>query len=280
MWRFALILLCCAVVVFSFGTVRAYLKVISYPAFYQTFNTITAPVYRCKLEVQPGVFLHYDVASQSDVELVKGLVQKWYAVLHEVFNELKGEGLHVIVCSDREALRRAVPFFRSESSSLGVYQTGRIYLLAPSAWLWHLDTAEIREVYSSEGPVLHEMVHWAVDVVTRGNCPLWFNEGIAQYMEKDYQGYEWKEADVTASTHYGIDELHGGFASLDNQALAYRQALLLVDFLVHQYGFERLQDVLRHMARGWSLDHALRKTMGITLTEWQDNWLDTLEDPK
>ncbi len=172
------------------------------------------------------------------------------------------------------------PGFRA----LGAYWCGVIQVLSPRLWLSERPPVDARRQLWTRGPIIHEYTHYLLDkLIPRGNYPRWLSEGLAQYVEYREAGYLWLEASNTISTPirdsglYSIAELGGGFDSLPNTALAYREAFLLVTYLVDSQGPDTFSHVLKGLASGLSFEVSLLRATGLSLAQLEDLWLDWLD---
>ena len=68
------------------------------------------------------------------------------------------------------------------AGTLGYYTFGRVVLAPPSVSL-----------EEARGPALHELTHYAIDLITYGNYPGWFSEGLPLYMELKHQECDGQE---------------------------------------------------------------------------------------
>ena len=79
-------------------------------------------------------------------------------------------------------------FYEDKQSVLtGAYYHHVIGILSPSIWIAEETTQT--DIFLEKGPVVHEMIHYAVDQKTKGNYNPFLTEGIAFYYEKKYTGY-------------------------------------------------------------------------------------------
>lgn len=149
---------------------------------------------------------------------------------------------------------------------------------APS-WAGALNDGRIRvpvEGLSSMTPDLsralkHELAHSFVNQKTRGRCPVWLNEGIAQWFEGERAGAS-ASAFVAA---YGqskqttaLGALEGSWTGLPgNDALvAYAWALSMVEYIVSTYGMRDIERILDHMASEPSED-AVKSVLRMDYSE-------------
>lgn len=218
--------------------------------------------------------LYYPKGHEGEARVVQNLFEEATKLLSEAFNICETESLVVFLHKDRIEFADAVPFARRQyTSSVGVYQLGTIHLLSPRSWLSNYSEEQQLQAFQQKGPVLHELTHWYVDLITRGNCPLWLHEGIAQYTEEKHLGFEWGWDAIEGVDFYSLQVLNSNFADLEQQRLAYYQALSLVQYLVELQGWNDVVQTLRLLGKGHSLDTALSRVYGFSLPMLEKLWL-------
>lgn len=159
----------------------------------------------------------------------------------------------------------------ADESTMGVYWAGTIRVVAPEVWLDEAEPSRQAEVFRQVGPMAHEIAHLFVDHLTCGNCPRWFNEGVAQYEEYRLTGFRFGPPDEIPSGAYTLDDLHN-FDYLPDQNLAYRQTYSMVSYLADEVGWWGLVAVLQRLGRGETLDQALLAVAGWDTVTWEKNW--------
>jgi hypothetical protein len=175
----------------------------------------------------------------------------------------------ILIHSNKNQLRQAFGWSGNESA-MGVYWGGTIQLLSPHVWL---NDGESVEEFIHSGPMVHEYTHLVFDHITNGNYPRWFTEGLAQYVEYRANHYEWITADnVLDDRMYTMRELEDSFDELSNQSLAYRQSLAAVRYMAEVYGEDTLQDVVKSLRAGDSLEKAIRKNVGMDYAAFENSW--------
>ncbi len=175
----------------------------------------------------------------------------------------------ILIHSNKNQLRQAFGWSGNESA-MGVYWGGTIQLLSPHVWL---NDGESVEEFIHSGPMVHEYTHLVFDHITNGNYPRWFTEGLAQYVEYRANHYEWITADnVLDDRMYTMKELEDNFDELPNQSLAYRQSLAAVRYIAEVYGEDTLQDVIKSLKSGVSLDKTISKNIGMDYTAFEKSW--------
>ncbi len=185
----------------------------------------------------------------------------------------------LVLYPDRASLQRSFGW-SSQDQALGVYWAGVIRLLSPRVWLPTGDERQLEAAYGREGPVTHEFTHLVLDYRTDGNYPYWFTEGLAQWEEYRYTGYLWLEPQSRLDQPlYSVAELSTSFPALPNQALAYREAFLLVRMLDGEEGDGGLQRLVGLLAKGVSWDEALDEVYGMAPAGLQKRFTDYLARP-
>jgi tetratricopeptide (TPR) repeat protein len=119
----------------------------------------------------------------------------------------------------------------------------------------------LKEITSAmRGVLYHEYAHVVVFELTRGNCPLWLNEGIAEMFGRMQYNRPLPEFERAARAGTLIDfrKLEANFSefSPSTAALAYQQSYALVNYMVTTYGWHRITQILSGLGRGLSFDES------------------------
>jgi hypothetical protein len=119
----------------------------------------------------------------------------------------------------------------------------------------------------------HELTHAVIDQRTRGNCPHWLQEGIAQFLDG---------TDVVATEAWlrrkpagliPLFRIEGPFRERDalSREQAYRQSASAVSFLVSRIGRTGLLFLISRLGEGRPFDRALLEA-GLSYAELQQAW--------
>lgn len=122
---------------------------------------------------------------------------------------------------------------------------------------------------SGKRVLAHELTHAFVHSKTRGNCPRWLHEGLAQYVEgrpRSRTDLRYVRARLATETPERWES--GGFS--------YAAALSLTDFLAAERGFDLLVEVLDRLSRGAGIDAALVAVYGDDYVGVCRRWAETL----
>ncbi len=195
-----------------------------------------------------------------------------YEPVVKAYGYKSGKKILVVVYPTREALGRTFGWDADESA-MGVYWGGVIRVLSPEQWIADQDKNQIKSVFAESGPMAHEFTHLVVDYRTRGNYTRWLTEGIAQYKEWEVTGFQFDEPGANLDQPlYPLDQMDEEFDNLPNQALAYRQSLLAINYLVEKYGENKINVLMDELGKGLTMDQAFTKVFGVNLITFEQQW--------
>ena len=119
--------------------------------------------------------------------------------------------------------------------------------------------------------IRHEWAHLLIDLLAGGRCPNWLDEGLAQFVARPLMNSE-KTHLQQASRDKHLLPLHllqKPFRNLPEKQrrLAYLQSYAITKYLIQQFGFAALRDVLKHLGDEKSTDAAFQAGFGKTEEE-------------
>jgi hypothetical protein len=121
----------------------------------------------------------------------------------------------------------------------------------------------------------HELTHSFVNQITRGRCPLWLNEGVAQLMEPRSAGSAGRLLAQLFTTQHEVplNLLETSFMNLDtNQAaIAYSESIAAVEYINDTYGMSDVRALLERIGQGASVESALRATLNVGYQQFEDD---------
>ena len=157
-------------------------------------------------------------------------------------------------------------------------------------WSGGLYDGKIRLPYGSftaispamRATLFHEYAHVIVFDITHGNCPMWLNEGIAEFFGRTQQNRPLPElGKAVRSSHYAdFKALEASFSAMNAKeaALAYQQSYAFVNYLVTAYGWHRVKAILTLLGKGQPITEAILTAFndyGLSyeglIREWQQN---------
>lgn len=142
-----------------------------------------------------------------------------------------------------------------------------------------------------KGLLAHEFTHAVIYVLTKNRCPLWLNEGMAQYEEfyasfgshetlrPDYEGI-FQSYFVDGQKTVPLSKVPAyiqGSGSRRKIALGYIASYMAVRFIVDRYYESCLADILADLGKGKTIDEAINdNTNNEDMSDFQsdfDDWL-------
>ncbi len=230
-------------------------------------------------QIQDDFFTVRYRGDAKDARIVYDTCRVFYDSIYEEFSQLpnfKIPRVLVVVYPSREELNASFGWPASENA-MGVYWGGVIRVLAPGAWISESDPEVERKVFQQAGPMVHELAHLLLDYAAKGGYPRWFTEGVAQYKEYKITGFMLGAREgIWDQGVYPLKKMDDQFDRLPDQALAYRQSLSLVEYIVAVYGEDGLHNIIKNLAAGASFDMSLEKALGRDVETFEKEWREWL----
>lgn len=225
--------------VYSLEKKFAYNKILDGTASYLSKESVCCKIY-------------YTDADSEYISLIANAVSLYYPLILDDFgidiNEIAKPVF--VVFPDENALSSAIGF-QSDAAPMGAYYGGVINVLSPGAWIKNSTESEAKDRFLKEGPLIHEMVHFAIDLKAGGNYPLWFTEGVALYYENKLTAFNWRPDLNDVSQHIAFEDLQNNFKDMDS-GIAYRCAFNRISEFVGKYGEDSLQSLILKLGEGES----------------------------
>ncbi len=165
-------------------------------------------------------------------------------------------------------------FSPRETISVSLYTDQQFFdVTRAAAWVGALNDGKLRlpingvEVVDTtfSRVMKHELAHSFINQMTRGRCPTWLNEGIAQLLEPRSAAPEGRRlaALYGAQRNIPLNQLEGSFLrfSADEATVAYAQSLIAAEYIRDTYGVSTLAQVMKRIGEGQSTESALRSTI-------------------
>jgi hypothetical protein len=131
----------------------------------------------------------------------------------------------------------------------------------------------------------HELTHVLVGHETfscLGFVPTWLNEGLAVYGEggPDSSMQSTFDSALAGNTLSSVRSLSGNFPEAIDQAnLAYGESYSLVNYLIKQYGRDKMTALLLSLRDGNTADQALQTVYGFDVDGLEDAWRTAIGAP-
>jgi hypothetical protein len=128
----------------------------------------------------------------------------------------------------------------------------------------------------------HELTHVLVGHLTftcLGFLPNWLSEGLAMYGEGGLESIDQARLEdaIANDTLMSVRSLSGGFSEeYDRASLAYAESYSIVNFLIQQYGQEKMSQLLETLRSGVTGDVALLTIYGFDVEGLEDAWRESI----
>jgi len=133
----------------------------------------------------------------------------------------------------------------------------------------------------------HELGHSVIHQITYspyGNIlPLWLDEGLAMHAEGELDPYmeEWLEKAIANNRLISVRTLSSPFSAIPEVAfISYAESQSLVDFLIKNYGKDKIFKLLMIFKEGASCDEALMQVYGFDQDGLEQIWRQSLSNQK
>jgi hypothetical protein len=130
--------------------------------------------------------------------------------------------------------------------------------------------------------LVHELTHLVVHQATfspYGQLPIWLDEGLATYNEGELDPVfrSSLEVAILEDELISLRSLCSPFSAETEKArLSYAQSYSLVEYLLSNYGQERMLELLAILKQGSTYDEALTKVYGFDIDGLDAHWRGTL----
>lgn len=125
----------------------------------------------------------------------------------------------------------------------------------------------------------HEYVHVVVRYLTAGRCPVWLNEGLAEMAGRRHHDPPLNRLRLAAARGELIpfERLESSFpvSSREQAELAYQQSYSLVRYMIDQFHWYKMGELLRALGEGKPIAVALEQALGefaIDYAGLQSGW--------
>jgi Flp pilus assembly protein TadD len=225
-----------------------------------------------EFDVDTGVNFTVSFDGQKDFRIGRAVIdildEAWVKVGQDL-NFYPREKIAVVIYSGRQ--------FRElldKPKRVGGLYDGKIRV--PTAGL---DTDRDRDKLRTA--LMHEYAHGVVHFLTHGRCPVWLNEGIAEYESEEWG--ESKEERLRTAAEKGDLIPLGNLSDVLNKpssprvGLAYYQAFSIVKLIADRYGVYILRRILDNIDAGDAIGIALNKAIPVDLEGLEAEWRKSLQ---
>ena len=138
--------------------------------------------------------------------------------------------------------------------------------------------------------VVHEYVHYIINMKTKNRVPIWMHEGLAKYLERRWRGKN--KGRLPVSTAFLLQErvkenklisfaqMHPSMAKLPSQedaAVAFAEVFTAMEFLEKTAGEGAFKILLDKINEGKNAKKAFAETIGMPFSEFEKTWKASLK---
>lgn len=173
-----------------------------------------------------------------------------------------------------------------KTGEVTAFMFGRIMVLSPGATAFG---------YRWLDGMVHAYVHQNVNRLSGGRCPAWLQEGGARYLEVAWRrpdGFAHTPSALTLLTRAvladtgtpvgllsfdSLESAFANFASNEQRTLALAEATDAVDYIVQEFGVEKVRILLQSF-REKSRADAFQDVLGMSESDFEKSWRSSLAD--
>jgi hypothetical protein len=195
--------------------------------------------------VKGGITINFHIKNTTlDIENIFRTVKRAQKIIKDKFDH-NVEKIEIGIYDSKEELRQ-------EGRSKSRY----------ASWIAGIYDGKVRVITEKEGDELealyiiltHEIIHLAIDEMSKGSCPFWIDEGLAVYLSQELSG-EYRERLVDAVEKDSFLP----FETIENplpadteeniRQLAYAQCTSLVGYIIEIYKWDTIQSIISQSVR-------------------------------
>ena len=135
------------------------------------------------------------------------------------------------------------------------------------------------------GLVWHEYTHLLIQDLSRGNAPLWLNEGLAYY--EGFRYMDKRLSLIKAAVKKGqlipladLDKTLNEAADRKQYRLACEEAYTIANYMMKRYNKYTIREILKAMGEGETFESVAKRKLNITVKELEKRWLVELNEGK
>ena len=148
-----------------------------------------------------------------------------------------------------------------------------IDLLSPSQMRWMNYESYIRR------SIPHEFTHHIINVGYKFTFPDWLNEGTASFeagespSHKKFNRALAKNEIIPLGKMWIFDLLED-----DERRLAYDESYTVIEYVVDEYGYDGLIDILNAHKENPHMDQVINNTLGVSIDDFELGWMNFVKD--
>ncbi|RMG66663.1 MAG: hypothetical protein D6710_12295, partial [Nitrospirae bacterium] len=177
----------------------------------------------------------------------------------------------------------SIVLYQNHLDFVKVARTDMIMAFAvPSRSLVVIDYSKMKEPFSLEDTLKHELAHLALN--STGRFPRWFDEGVAQWVAGGFnEFYPLKKrgmlrAALSSGRLIPFWRLSQVFPSDKNSLmLAYEESKSFIEYFIKKYGEGGLITLIQRASRGEDVENVMAEVSGLPFRELVKDWEEQLK---
>jgi hypothetical protein len=233
---------------------------------------ITDNRYKWQTIKQDKVHLFYYQGDNNFAETLMATAQNALVQLQKDTGAVPDRDIYIYIYADSNALQGSMIYPNEWTGGVAFTQYSIIAIgISPSNLVW------------GQGAMTHELTHNVINQVTFNpytDLPVWLNEGLAMHNQGPLTAQFTVPLSlaVANNTLFSVRSLCSPFSAFSDKAsLSYAQSYSLLDYLITQYGSEKMLILLTTFKQGSTYDDAFQSIYGFNIEGLDMKWKSWIE---
>jgi len=221
------------------------------------------------------VTIYWYEGEQDFIQEIVLTVQQALTWLAEDTGAYLREAVRIYIYGSTQDLRQAMIFPQEWTGGVAFTRYGTIAIgISPYDLNW------------GKRAIRHELTHLVIHQMTLNpyiDLPTWLDEGLAVYSEGELSSEFANSLNMAIAEDnlISVQSLSSSFSAHTDQALlSYAQSYSLVEFLISNYGGDKMLELLNTFREGSGYDDALMKVYGFDMDGLNTLWRDYVTMPE
>ncbi|MCL6573142.1 MAG: collagenase [Bacillus sp. (in: Bacteria)] len=226
-------------------------------------------------EKYQNIVIYYPNDFSELIPITKETLEWAITKNEEVFVTITTQPVDLIVFKDKEEMKQISDlvdvsgFYSNFDKLLGITYEDKELIL----------NRKETPLYFFQKSILHEYTHYIFQRTIESSLkntstayPVWFQEGISEYVGNDKTIVEYSNFQVVP-----FNQLSDGDqwqeARFQNGTNVYDQSYFAIKYLIDKYGEETISNIIKSINRTGDFEGSFIETTGINVLEFEDNFL-------
>ena len=127
--------------------------------------------------------------------------------------------------------------------------------------------------------IRHEFTHHIINVGYRFTFPDWLNEGTASFEAGEPPNYKKFNRALAKNEFIPLGKMWiFDLLEDDERRLAYDESYTVIEYVVDEYGYDGLIDILNAHKENPHMDQVINNTLGISIEDFELGWMNFVKD--